>query len=86
MCNFMSSLLSKRQTLPVSPNDEFYTWKPKNFLQRVYSLLTLNLNDSSMIGNVRRWVEIKDVNTKTKMTYGELLAKVWILIKNHPQK
>jgi hypothetical protein len=66
--------------------NEFYIWKPKTFLQKVCSLFTNHFNDSLMIGNIRRWVEISDVNTKTHMTYGELLAKVWILIKNHPQK
>jgi hypothetical protein len=66
--------------------DEFYTWKSKKLLELFKSFFTSKLNDNAMIGYVRQWAEIQAVHAKTLMTYGELLAKVWILIKNHPQK
>lgn len=65
--------------------EEFYLW---NLLQRcvVCFSFVFKSDDRLMIDNVRQWVSIKDVNSKTMMTYGELLARVWILIKNHGQK
>ena len=39
-----------------------------------------------LINFIQQWSNIVDVHTKTNMTYGELLARVWIIIKNHNQK
>lgn len=66
--------------------DEFYTKKSKNIFQRAYHFLTSPIQNGAMAESVKRWVVIDDVHTKTNMSYGELLAKVWILVKNHPQK
>jgi len=66
--------------------DEFYTWKAKTFLQRMYYLFGNQITNSIMVSNIRLWIGYPDRHTKTGITYGELLARVWILIKNHPQK
>jgi hypothetical protein len=39
-----------------------------------------------LINCIEAWVGYNDVHTKTNMNYGELLARVWIIIKNHNQK
>lgn len=43
-------------------------------------------NDSRMIDEVTRYVNIRDTHTPTQTTYGELLARVWLLIQQHPQR
>jgi len=66
--------------------DEFYTKKSKNIFERAYHYLKSPILNAAMVNYVKRWVEITDVHMKTQISYGELLAKVWILIKNHQQK
>ena len=66
--------------------DEFYTWKTKTFLQRIYYLFGKQITNAHMVSNIRLWIGYPDVNTKSGIAYDELLARVWILIKNHPQK
>lgn len=39
-----------------------------------------------MISSIIRWVDCPDKHIKTDTKYGEMLARVWLLIKNHNQK
>ena len=66
--------------------DEFYTKKSKNIFERAIHFIKSPIQNAAMANCVKRWTEYRDVHTKTDISYGELLAKVWLLIKNHPQK
>ena len=66
--------------------DEFYTKKSKNIFERAFHFIKSPIQNAAMANCVKRWTEYRDVHTKTDISYGELLAKVWLLIKNHPQK
>jgi hypothetical protein len=75
--------LSDEKQLIVELINEFYVPKSNGFFSKILNFLRSN---HYMIVWVDQWSRIKDLHQKTKMTYGNLLARVWILIKNHKQK
>lgn len=60
--------------------DEFYN---KNWYDKF-------LNNFSYVNYIKEtiytWINDTSVHTKTQICYSELLARVWILVKNHEQK
>lgn len=44
------------------------------------------IQNANIIANIRYWVGLPDVHTKTGITYKTLLSRIWLLIKEHPQR
>ena len=71
--------------------NEFYgvkSNKNKTMTSKLYDIFTLNItnNEPEIKGKITMWVNDTTIHTKTGIKYGELLARIWILVKNHKQK
>ena len=63
--------------------DEFYNHK--SLYHKIRETFSFTYNNS-IKEQVNIWINDVSVHTKTQICYGELLSRVWILIKNHKQK
>lgn len=70
--------------------NEFYGQSHSSLLTIIIKYISLgyvNRNKINVIkDSIKSWVDCTSVHSKTNITYGELLARVWILIKNNKQK
>ena len=63
-----------------SNNDSWY-----EYIVNIFSHIK-EYNNSDMKETINVWINDMSIHTKTQICYGELLARVWILVKNHDQK
>lgn len=79
--------ISNKKQLIAELMDAFYA-NPKhsNWFETFLYFFNMKLSDNDTIANLNYWIDSPSVHSKTNMTYSELLARVWILIKNHEQK
>lgn len=66
--------------------DEFFNKKNKtNWTNKLVNLF-INNNACDKEITIRTWINDASIHSKTNITYKELLARVWVLIKTHEKK
>lgn len=86
--NFLKTELEKTKNELIY---EFYQTNDNshdNICKKILKLFCRNTHkNDAMISYIRYWVKDREaVHSKTRINYGNLLSRVWILIKNHQQK
>lgn len=74
-----------QQTLINEFMDEFYNKTNKKRDDKIV-IKSTKYTDNETRENIYNWINDTSIHTKTQIRYSELLARVWILVKNHQQK